>query len=475
MNEEKKRPEEPRGEKKRLALGKIFYHNTFVLVFSLLVAIISWFFMMATSSDRGVTVEDVPIQVRYSSAAQEEGLEVFHMSSETVNLQVTGNTLLTSQLTANDFEVSVTLNPTDTSVTGNTLQKMDVQVQAVKANTLTNFEIARVTPEEVTLEYDRFQEVNLPIESDIQCRSADGYYASTPILSADNVTIRGPSSSVARIKRVAVSYNVESELKEDAQFSCPLVLYDENNQEITNTAGLYLEMNVDKVDVTIPVTPVKTVNLTATTVHQPEGFSQDRIQIEPSTITIAGTANALSGISEIQLDTVIDFADLEAGTTNTFTADIPLPSGVRNIASVGDSTTPAQATVTINLNGYSEMSVSVGASNMQITNPPAGMEAALATSSLVVTLVGPEAQVSRLTGENVAVTVDLANFQDRTGTVEVPATVTLTGSAASSCWATGEYTVSVNISQPSAVSTARMIARDPESSEEGDVAATPQK
>ncbi len=475
MNEEKKRPEEPRGGKKSLALGKLFYHNTFVLVFSLLVAIISWFFMMATSSDRGVTVEDVPIQVRYSSAAQEEGLEVFHMSSETVNLQVTGNTLLTSQLTANDFEVSVTLNPTDTSVTGNTLQKMDVQVQAVKANTLTNFEIARVTPEEVTLEYDRFQEVNLPIESDIQCRSADGYYASTPILSADNVTISGPSSSVARIKRVAVSYNVESELKEDAQFSCPLVLYDENNQEITNTAGLYLEMNVDKVDVTIPVTPVKTVNLTATTVHQPEGFSQDRIQIEPSTITIAGTANALSGISEIQLDTVIDFADLEAGTTNTFTADIPLPSGVRNIASVGDSTTPAQATVTINLNGYSEMSVSVGASNMQITNPPAGMEAALATSSLVVTLVGPEAQVSRLTGENVAVTVDLANFQDRTGTVEVPATVTLTGSAASSCWATGEYTVSVNISQPSAVSTARMIARDPESSEEGDVAATPQK
>ena len=475
MNEEKKRPEEPRGGKKSLALGKLFYHNTFVLVFSLLVAIISWFFMMATSSDRGVTVEDVPIQVRYSSAAQEEGLEVFHMSSETVNLQVTGNTLLTSQLTANDFEVSVTLNPTDTSVTGNTLQKMDVQVQAVKANTLTNFEIARVTPEEVTLEYDRFQEVNLPIESDIQCRSADGYYASTPILSADNVTISGPSSSVARIKRVAVSYNVESELKEDAQFSCPLVLYDENNQEITNTAGLYLEMNVDKVDVTIPVTPVKTVNLTATTVHQPEGFSQDRIQIEPSTITIAGTANALSGISEIQLDTVIDFADLEAGTTNTFTADIPLPSGVRNIASVGDSTTPAQATVTINLNGYSEMSVSVGASNMQITNPPAGMEAALATSSLVVTLVGPEAQVSRLTGENVAVTVDLANFQDRTGTVEVPATVTLTGSAASSCWATGEYTVSVNISQPSVVSTARMIARDPESSEEGDVAATPQK
>lgn len=475
MSEEKKRPEEPRGKKKRVALGKIFYHNTFVLFFSLAVAIISWFIMMANSSDRGITVENVPVQVRYSSAAQEAGLQVFHMSSETVNLQVTGNTLLTSQLTAKDFEVSVTLNPADTSVTGNTLQKLDVQVQAVKSNTLTNFEIAGVTPEEITLEYDRFQEVNLPIESNIHCRSANGFYASTPILSADNVTISGPSSSVARIKRVAVSHEVESELREDAQFSCPLVFYDGNNQEIGNIAGLYLKMNVDAVDVTIPVTPVKKVDLTITTLHQPEDFSRDRIQIEPSTVTIAGTANTLSGISEIQLDTVIDFADLETGATNTFTAAIPLPSGVRNIASVGDSGTPAQAKVTVNLNGYSKTSVSVGTANIQITNPPAGMEAELAVNSMVVTLAGPEAQVSRLTGENVVVTVDLANFRDRTGTVEVPATVTLTGSAASSCWAAGEYTVSVNITQPPAVSAARMLARNPASSEEGGVAATPQE
>ena len=201
MNEEKKRPEESKGDsqKKRFSLGKIFYHNTFVLVFSFVVALVSWFLMYANSSDLGVVVEDVPIEIRYSSAAEEEGLQVFHMSRNTVDLQVTGNTMLTSQLTASDFMVTVTLNPTSTSVTGNTLQKLTAQVRAVKNNSLANFEITRISPEEVTLEYDRSKEVNLPIESNIQCRSGDGYYASTPILSADNVTISGPESSVARI------------------------------------------------------------------------------------------------------------------------------------------------------------------------------------------------------------------------------------------------------------------------------------
>ena len=237
MSEEKKRPEESKANssrKKKFSLGKIFYHNTFVLIFSFVVAVVSWFLMSANSSDRGVIIEDVPIEVRYSSAAEEAGLKVFNKSSDTVDLQVTGNTLITSQLTANDFDVAVTLNPTSTTLAGNTMQKLTAEVQAVKANSLANFEITQVNPEEVTLEYDRYQETNFKIESNIQYSSGSGYYASTPILSSDNVTISGPESSVNRISKVAVEYKVESPLKQEAQFSCPLVLYDKGNQEITN-------------------------------------------------------------------------------------------------------------------------------------------------------------------------------------------------------------------------------------------------
>ena len=417
MNEEKKRPEEPKGKKAPFTVKNVFYHNTFVLAFSFVVAVVVWFIMSANSASRNVVIHDVPIQVNISSAAQEEGLQIFNMSYNTADVEVSGNNLLTSRLTADDFEVSVTLNPTSTKVAGNTLQKMTLQVRAVKTNSMGSYEIASVSPEEVTVEYDRSREVTFPIENHIQYSSADGYYAGTPVLSADNVTISGPESAVNRISHVAVSYNVENALRQDASFTCPIRLYDQNNQEITDTSGMYLTMNVDTIDVTIPVTPVKTVSLTASTLHQPEGFSQDRIQVSPSEITIAGTSDVLSGISEIQLDTIIDFAQLDVNGTNVFTSDITLPSGVRNISAVGDAV--SQATVTINLNGYEEASVTASAANIQLVNAPTGAQ--LSTSSLPVSVVGPEAQVTRLTGSEVSVQVDLSNFQDRTGTVEVPA------------------------------------------------------
>ena len=272
MNEEKKRPEEPKGKKAPFTVKNVFYHNTFVLAFSFVVAVVVWFIMSANSASRNVVIHDVPIQVNISSAAQEEGLQIFNMSYNTADVEVSGNNLLTSRLTADDFKVSVTLNPTSTKVAGNTLQKMTVQVRAVKTNSMGSYEIASVSPEEVTVEYDRSREVTFPIENHIQYSSADGYYAGTPVLSADNVTISGPESAVNRINHVAVSYNVENALRQDANFTCPIRLYDQNNQEITDTSGMYLTMNVDTIDVTIPVTPVKTVSLTASTLHQQRAF-----------------------------------------------------------------------------------------------------------------------------------------------------------------------------------------------------------
>src|SRR5699024_10098320 len=100
----------------------------------------------ANSAERNVVIHDVPITQQVSSAAQEEGLQIFSMSHTTADVEVSGNNLLTSQLSASDFEVSVTLNPTSTQLEGNTLQKMTLQVRAVKANTMGSYEIASVSP-----------------------------------------------------------------------------------------------------------------------------------------------------------------------------------------------------------------------------------------------------------------------------------------------------------------------------------------
>lgn len=474
MSEEKRSPGKVREKLKKETIGGMFYHNTFVLIFSLAVAIISWFVLAAGNTEKNLNIADVPINVKLSQAAEEDGLRVFKMSYTTADLEIAGNNLITSRLSADDFEVTASLNPTSTKLTGNTLQKITVPVRAEKKNAISDYNVVSISPEEVTLEFDRYKEATFTIEKTEIKYSADaGYYPGSPVISEETVTVKGPESSVNKISRVGVSYTLDNPLKTDTSFTCPVRLYDQNNQEITDTSGLYLELSVDTVDVNISILAKKTVKLVAATVHQPKGFSDSRIIIEPAEIDIAGPSEVLSGINEIQLDTPIDFADLDVSQKNVVTVDIPLPTGVKNVSTAGDSLV-SQATVSVNLNGYKSAVVTVPAGNFQIANSPAGKDVTVSTQSLQVTLIGSDAQVSKLTGDSVSVQLDLTNFADRTGSVDVPATIAITVNGSDSCWALGKYSVTVVMANKQTRAVAAANNKTESTSSEA-VVATPQE
>lgn len=447
MDEEKK-DRKAEDVKKKPGLSGLFYHNTFVLIFSFCAALIAWFVMASGNTENNRTVMDVPLTITLSPAAEEDGIKVFSQSYNTADLEISGNSLITNKLTAENFSVTATLNPTSTKLTGNTLQKMSIPVRAVKNTAHSDYNIVSINPEEITVEYDRYKEKVFPIEMDLKYSTDSSYYSEAPVLSAESVTVSGPESSVNKISRVSISYSLGDALRSDASFTCSLRVYDQNNQEIGNPAGLYLEMDVDTVEVSIPVLSKKTVGIVASTVHQPKGFADSRITVEPAQIDIAGSAEALSAINEITLDTPIDFAELDLTQKNTFTADIPLPAGVRNVSAAGENPV-SQATVTINLNGYQKATVTVPSDNFQVSNKPAGKDVTYNVQLLDVTVAGSEAQISKLTGDSLSVQLDLANFADQTGNVEVPATLAITGSGSDSCWILGKYTVSVLISDRS--------------------------
>ena len=78
MAEDKRFPPEEQEQqegKGRLSLHNLFYHNTFVLIFSFVVSVIAWFIMYQYSGEsRTYMVYDVPITTLYSSEAEAEGL-----------------------------------------------------------------------------------------------------------------------------------------------------------------------------------------------------------------------------------------------------------------------------------------------------------------------------------------------------------------------------------------------------------------
>ena len=74
-------------------------------------ALCTWF-LMAAGSERNdtYTIYDVPIEVTLSAEAEADGLRVFNKSYSTADIEVSGNSLITSKLTADDFRVTASLN-----------------------------------------------------------------------------------------------------------------------------------------------------------------------------------------------------------------------------------------------------------------------------------------------------------------------------------------------------------------------------
>lgn len=446
MNTRRNGEEQERQPKHKFKFSGLIYHNSFVLACSFIAALVGWFITAAGSNDLNRTVYDVPIQFTMSAEAEADGLRVWGSSYQTVDIEVSGSTMITSKLTAEDFEVTAALNPTSTKLTGNTTQKAVAQVRVAKKSTYSDYEVVSMSPEEITLEYDRYKEVALTIENDINFTVGTGFYPGTPVLSEEKVNISGPESSVNKISRAAVVYNIDGALRENEELTCPVRLYDQDGLEITDTAGIYLSMDVDTVQVTVPVYPKKTVPIVVTMAHRPAQFSDSRITVEPESIDLAGSSEVLAGITEIRMDNVIDFAELDMTKgTVVFPLEIPIPQNTRDITNTGGSSI-SEVKVTINLNGYKQATVTVPEDNIQVINGPTGGLAALPIArTLDVVVAGPEAQINRLTGDSVMVQIDMANVTASSGSVDVPVTVSIPGSTGEACWVIGSYTMAVTI------------------------------
>ena len=418
-------------------------NNTLLLIFSFLCAAIIWFAMMAgVAEGRATVISNVPIKIEVSEAAQEACVRIFSMNYTSTDVSITGNSLITGKVTSEDIGVTATLDPATSMLTGNSMQQTTLTLRATKkGNTLAEYEVESVSPSEVTVVYDKYKETQLTVENDIQYTAANNYYAAaTPTLSTDIVTISGPESSVNRVARAALVYTFSDELTQSKSISCKVTLLDVNG-DVIDPAAQYLTLSDDTVDVSIPVTSRQTVKLEADIRNIPNSFSSSRITIDPAVIEIAGDGETISKYKTLTLSTPINFLDVTP-KNNTFTVAIPVPSGVTNISRM------ETATITFNLNGYSETQLLT--SNISVINVPEGKQAELSTKTMTVKVVGTDAQISKLTGESVFCTVDLMSVTDPNGSIEVPVTISINN--ADSCWATGVYTAHVTVSDKPAPS-----------------------
>lgn len=418
--------------KSKITLNMLFKNNKFLFAFSFLMACILWLFFSQNSGvESTASISDIPISIQLSDQAKKDGLVIFTGADTKATVQISGNRLTLGTVTKEDIQV-VAEQAANTILTPNTYS---LELTA-KNNSVKTFKIESVSPQFASVYVDRYSQKTLEIKDKIEYKVDPTYYAASPILSANKITVSGPQTEVLKVASAEVVGTVDGVLTSTYKNDYKVILYDAAGGEIKNEL---ITTSADSVTVTISVLPKKNLPLEATFTNVPAGFNTDNFaNMVPKEITIAGPENTIGRMDSVELEP-IDFSEISP-TNTTFTREVALPNGCKNISNI------TQVTVTLDLSGYSTVRQTVNKFNFK--NLPSGYTATPTTSAIDVTIVGPENVIEDLASSDLTAVIDLKSLgQDFVGSTEVPVTIEVTG--VKNCWAYSQikYTANITVSK----------------------------
>lgn len=420
----------------KFRLGKLFYNDKFVMCFSILMAFIFWLYVSSTTQEASVfTVTDIPVNLPELS----HELKYFNADGVKAEVRISGNALVVATVTSDD--IYITANDVSMiTAPGNYTLDLVPKKSGVKMDYTFD---STPTPSSLNVYVDRQAEPReIEITDKIKVSSVDeNSYASATTLSQPTVKVSGAETVVNSIAQVCAEYEFQSTLSQTTVVSAPLVFYDSNGQKIDTK---YITSDITKVDATVPVLKVVTVNISPSITNIPDTLNiSDRIKVEPSTIKLAVPHN-MSSINEITTEN-IDFLKVNTNN-NKFEAALNIPSGSRNI----DGTN--KVNVEFDMTDISIKNISV--TNFGIINESADQAASVTTKSLTVRIMGEKNQLSSISSSNITAFVDMSEKASNfIGMTEMPVNITI-NSKFDKCWIYGSYTVDVTAVKKSEESSA---------------------
>lgn len=417
-------------KKKKFLFNRIFQNSKFLFVVSVLISLSMWIYMsIGTGNDTIVTISNIPVQIELSDEAIANGLQIFNKGDITASVNVSGNRAIIGSLGPNDIIVTAATNSIESS--GN----CTLSLSASKANPYEDFQInSNVTPSTVNVLVDYYRESTFDILDNVVYKVSEGYYASTA-LSSKTIMISGPQSEVSKVAKVTASATLENTLAASTETTAEILLYDSDNNLIEDTD--MLNMDFTTVDASISVLPEKSLDIVPVFNNKPDGLiiTENMINIEPSSIMLAGSQGVLENLDSITLEP-IDFSTLR-NERQTFTLAIDIPPDCKNISNT------STARVTLDLSSMSSKTLTV--ERFDVQGLTSNHTAHITQKSIDVTIYGPKEQLDRLSKDKVTAVIDTSSSSGTVGSVQMP--VTFTMSDVSGCWINGLYKANLTISE----------------------------
>ncbi len=417
---------------KNKKISEFFSRRVVILAISFIAAFVSWVAVVSTvNSTMTRTIYNVPVTIPDTgNSYQSLGLDILDLEWQniSVNVTVSGERGIVGALNRN----SVTVTPIFANVTE--AGTYELALQATQNSESANFEITNITPGYITLTFATVTSNTYPIEVVTGTVTApDGYLIETIVTQPSEVTITGTQQRISEIARVVAYVDVEGELSSSYTGSSEIALLDANGERLS-TDNLIID--VDTVDVTVPVYKTGTLALDIGFINIPDGFDISSLEYRLSVneIAIAGPESIIDNLTTKTIG-YIDLAQFSAEQSYTF--EITLSTGIVNMDNI------TEVTVTFPSDDLTTKKVNV--SDIRLENGSDQYTYTLVSSRInSVTVIGPSAEVQLLSAGSVVAIVDLSAAVYERGQYTVPVEFIIPSYPES--WVVGSYTVVIEVS-----------------------------
>lgn len=421
--------ENKKRRKSKFSLRKLIYNDKYLIVISIIAAIVIWIATSINLSPETTKSVTVPVTVDFSGTLAEQlGIQYFDSTDITVDVTVSCQRYLARDITADDISASLR---TDT-VTSAGYQSVQILV-AARGND--EFTIESYYPTSVAGLYDVYQEQSFPVELNYTNTDfcADGYVVGTTTLSEEEVLVGGPRTYVSQIDKVEATVSLDSNLSESQLVDLSPVALDASGNQLD-----YITFE-NSISANIPILKVENLTPQVNFVNAPVNV-QNIVDIDYSVRRVQ------AGVLESGGDAVLDLGDIDFSTIssgeNEFTFNLSALSGIV----VLDGTDEITVTVTVP-DDFETRNIRVSSNDVTVSVPDGYNARAVSLPDTTITVVGSADALDAISSSNLVLSCDLRREADdlQTGTAEYALSVSV--SDAPDVWVYGSYTVSINVTE----------------------------
>lgn len=388
---------------------------------SLAIAVALWFMVINTENPLETRSYTASVQIQNEKSLFERGYVVVNedeINSTRVTVRLRGQRLALDTLSQSNTKVQAIVDLSNVIYSYNG-EPVSVPVNIVIPSVVNNsFEILSKSVQSVTVDIQPYINKDFTVKPVVNYSDESSGELINAVTSPSTITAYGAKSVINSIAEVRASVTPEV-LENDMVMTAVPTAYDAEGNVVNNVTFSSSELSVK-----ISMDDMKSVRIAVDTTGRPaEDYQVTGLYLSPETIDVAGSEEALSGISVIRLPD-IDIAGMDSNIIKTFDIGDYLPDGVRIVG----GTDTVTATVTLERNEEKNIVIPADSITDNGTTPE-GLTAHIESEDIEITVSGPAGKLELVDGVNAYVDLsgyEAGTYEDVPVVIELPDDVSMT-------------------------------------------------